>query len=116
MASAMKKSTLKHLWEIEEKTLDAASCNRFRGVTDVSQYLIRYWQLCTGNFYPRRTLGKFYAVDIRNCNEVAQAIAEQKWQMISINENCTGKEFEFIKKEINSSFERILPEKSSFEI
>lgn len=115
MASAMKKSTLKHLWEIEEKTLDAASCNRFRGVSDVSQYLIRYWQLCTGDFYPRRTLGKFYAVDINNCKEVAQAIAEQKWQMISINENCTGKEFDTVKEIINKAFETILPQKSSYE-
>lgn len=115
MASAMKKSTLKHLWEIEEKALDEASCNHFRGVTDVSQYLIRYWQLCTGDFYPRRTLGKFYAVDINNCKEVAQAIAEQKWQMISINENCIGKEFETVKERINKAFETILPQKSSFE-
>lgn len=115
MASAMKKSTLKYLWEIEPDTLDAASFNKFRGENDVNQYLIRYWQLCTGNFVPRRTLGKPYLVTIRNYKSVASDIAEQKYRMISLNEDCTSEEFEIIKAEINSAFEKILPDKSSFE-
>lgn len=116
MASAMKKSVLAHLWEIEEKALDTASRNHFRAYTDITQYLVRYWQLCTGEFFPRRTLGKLRFVDMQNYQEIAKEIAEQKWQMISLNENCTPDEFEVIKREVNAAFERILPEKSSFEI
>ena len=116
MASAMKKSTLRRLWEVERIELDTASKNHFRDYTDVSQYLIRYWQLCEGDFCPRRTLGKFYAVNIENCEEIAKAIERQEWQMISINENCVGEEFEVVKKRINKAFEKVLPEKSSYEI
>ena len=116
MPSAMKKSVLAHLWEIEGDTLDRASRNRFRAYTDVSQYLIRYWQLCTGEFYPRRTLGKFYQVDLNNYLDIAKDIEERKFQMISINENCCGKDFEIVKKRINEAFEKILPEKSEFEL
>jgi hypothetical protein len=115
MASAMKKSTLRRLWEAEKIALDIASKNHFRDYTDVSQYLIRYWQLCEGDFYPRRTLGKFYAVNIENCEEIAKAIERQEWQMISINENCTGEEFEAVKRRINRALEKVLPTKSSYE-
>lgn len=115
LASAMKKSVLTHLWKIERDVLDRASRNHFRAYTDVTQYLIRYWQLCTGDFYPRRTLGKVCFVDINNYKETAAVIAGQKYQMISLNENCTAQEFEIIKAEINIAFEKILPRKSSFE-
>lgn len=116
VASAMKKSVLSHLWELEGEVLDRASRNHFRAYNDVTQYLIRYWQLCTGDFYPRRTLGKVCFVNIGNYMEIARSIARQEWQMVSLNENCTPEEFEIIKKELNTALGQILPEKSSFEI
>lgn len=115
MASAMKKSVLAHLWRIEGEALDRASRNHFRAHTDITQYLVRYWQLCTGEFYPRPTLGKLCFVDMNNYKEIASMIASQKYQMVSLNENCTSEEFEIIKDEINTSFAKILPCKSSFE-
>lgn len=115
MASAMKKSVLAHLWEIEGDALGRASENQFRAYSDVTQYLIRYWQLCTGEFYPRKTQGKVFFVNIDNYKEVAEEIRLRKHQMVSLNEDCTREEFEKIKSEINSALEEILPEKSSFE-
>lgn len=115
LASAMKKSVLAYLWEIERDALDRGSKNQFRAYSDITQYLIRYWQLCTGDFFPRKTLGKVYFVDITNYQEIAKEISEQRWQMVSLNENCTPEEFEVIKKEINEALEKILPDKSSFE-
>lgn len=116
MASAMKKSTLSKLWELEPDTLHTASMNRFRGETDVSQYLIRYWQLCEGDFIPRKTLGKPFLVTLGNCNDIAESIKNQEWQMVSLNEECTSEEFQIIRDTINRAFEEILPEKSAFEI
>lgn len=113
--SAMKKSTLKHLWEVEPEALHHSSGNQFRADSDISQYLIRYWQLCTGDFCPRKSTGKYFAVDIHNYKEVAEAIRKQKWHTVVLNENCTPEEFEVIKAEINAAFEEILPDKSSFE-
>lgn len=115
MPSAMKKSVLSRLWEVEGEVLDRASSNHFRAYTDVSQYLIRYWQICSGEFNPRRTLGKFYQVDLTNYDEIARDIEEQKHQMISINENCNTEDFATIKKRINKAFDKILPDKSEFE-
>lgn len=115
MASAMKKSVLSHLWEIEPAVLDRASRNHFRAYSDVTQYLIRYWQLCTGDFLPRKTLGKVCFADMQNYQEIARKIVNKSWQMVSLNENCTSEEFEIIKNEINKAFEIIFPQKCSFE-
>lgn len=115
MANAMKKSTLKKLWDTEPDTMDVASHNRFRADTDLNQYLIRYWQLCEGNFIPRRTLGKPYLVTMDNYKRVAEDIRARRYQMVSLNEDCTKNEFESIRLEINSVLEEILSERSSFE-
>ncbi len=89
MANGLKKSVLKKIWDLETETLDQASRERFRGYKDVNQYLVRYWQLCEGNFYPRRTLGKMCIVNKSNCREYAEGIRRGKWQMVSLNEDCT---------------------------
>jgi hypothetical protein len=115
MPSAFKKSTFKKIWELEPDILNVTSSNRFRSYNDVTQYLARYWQICEGDIIPRKTLGKVYFVNQDNCTDIARDIREQRHQMICINENCEGLEFETVKKEINSALEYILPDKSSFE-
>lgn len=115
MASAMKKSTLKKLWELESETLDAGSRDRFRGAADVTQYLIRYWQICEGDFVPRRTQGKVFFPTIDTFAEVANAIKNREYPMISFNENCTSDEFEVMKKDINEALQSIFPNRSTFE-
>ena len=115
MANAMKKSTLAKLWELEPEALDAGSRDRFRGAADVTQYLIRYWQICSGDFVPRRTQGKVWFPTIETYKDVVNAIDNRSYPMISFNENCTPDEFEVMKRDINEALERLFPEKSSFE-
>lgn len=115
MANAMKKSTLAYLWELEPELLDAGSKDRFRGAADVTQYLVRYWQVCTGDFIPRRTQGKVFFPTIDTYKDVVAAIDNKLYQMISFNENCTSDEFEIMKSDINASLERLFPERCSFE-
>lgn len=115
MANALKKSVLKKLWELEGEALDKSCRGHFRSAADINQYLIRYWQLCQGQFHPRRTLGKMCLVNMDNYQEYADGIRHQKWQSVSLNEDCTANEFEIIKKEINGALAELFPEKSSFE-
>lgn len=115
MANALKKSTLEKIWNLETEALDQASRGRFRGYKDINHYLIRYWQICEGNFIPRRTLGKMCLVNKDNYRVYAKGIYGQEWQMVSLNEDCTPEEFEPIKKKMNEAFGKLLPEKSSFE-
>lgn len=115
MPSAMKKSVLQKIWNEEYELLNKASTNKFRAYNDVSQYLIRYWQLCSGEFYPRRTKGKYYNVTINNYKKIAEDILNRRYQFVCLNEQCTPEEFELIKEEINIALQKIYPDKSSFE-
>lgn len=115
MACALKKSVLQKIWTLEEKDLDRGSKEHFRGPADINHYLIRYWQLCEGNFCPRKTQGKMCLVNMNNYQKYAEGIRNQEWQMVSLNEDCTVEEFEIIKKEINGALEELFPKKSSFE-
>ena len=113
--SAFKKSSLREIWEADFEMMNRVGHNRFRSYDDVTQYMVRYWQLCKGEFYPRRTLGKCFYVDKNNYQEIANIIRNQEIQMICMNENCINEEFALVKTEINRALETILPEKSSFE-
>ncbi|MDF2484240.1 MAG: hypothetical protein K0R46_408 [Herbinix sp.] len=116
MASALHKSTLAHIWEVEHNVLDIASGNKFRSYTDISRYVIRYWNLCEGNFNPRRTLGYTEAVRIDNFEIIAEGIKKQKWKMINLTEVCTPEEFVSIKRYINKALQCVFPDKSNFEL
>lgn len=50
-----------------------------------------------------------------NYQDIAAGIEHSKWQMVSLNENCTTEEFKIIRERINGAFGRILPKKSEFE-
>ena len=111
------KSNLNMLWEIENEAFNITSTNKFRQSTDINQYLIRYWQLLTGNFYPRNNrIGKYFEIKDKN-EQLIKVIEKQKYKMICINDvsRTIEVDFENVKTELNSAFEKILPNKSSFE-
>lgn len=112
---ALKKTTFKKVWEEEPDILRRTCESKFRNDSCVNQWLVRYWQLCTGEFVPRRTLGKSYTVTVDNCDEMVEVIREQKQPMICLNEGCTADEFELVKNRIKEAFQMLLPLKSSFE-
>lgn len=112
---ALLKSTLNLLWEKETEALITTSKNRFRENTDINQYLIRYWQLLTGNFCPRSVkIGKYF--EIENINtKLIYTIEKQKYKMICLNDIKTNIDFQKVKEEIKNAFQKVLPKKSEFE-
>lgn len=117
---ALKKSTFKNIWDIEKEILENASKNKFRNFTDVSWYLIRFWQLCTGEFYPKKREGKFYCINENNYKKISNEIRQKKYPIVSINED-SGRDgwdnnWPMIKAEINAALEELFPDKSSFEL
>ena len=115
MAVAMKKSVIRKIWELEPEVMDASSRNRFRNYSDVSQYLFRFWTLCEGEFYSRRTKGLYINITDENCEETAQIIRKRGQQMISLNETDVLKDFERVKKAINQALAEEYPRKCMFE-
>lgn len=115
LPSALKKATFEKLWEAEREILQETCRTKFRNFSCVNYWLARYWQLCEGDFIPRRTLGKSYVVTIENYREIADIIRAGTQPAVCLNEDCTPEEFVRIKGEINAALNSLLPEKSSFE-
>lgn len=112
------KSTYNDIWAKEYDVLNESSCNKFRSRTDVDQWLIRYWQLIKGDFTPigRHDKGQVFEIygQINDNTGLYEAIEQQKMPMLCINDN-DNIDFDGIKEQIIASFNKILPEKSSFE-
>ncbi|MEY8462813.1 Stealth CR1 domain-containing protein [Streptococcus merionis] len=112
---AYKKSTFKKLWYIEEDTLTKTSKSRFRNKDNVNHWLMRYWQLATGQFSPRTVkFGNYYDI-FEECDSVIEEIKKPKYSLICINDGENSSEFESIKEKIIFAFEQRYPTKSQFE-
>lgn len=115
------KSELEELWKEEYDILDETCSHKFRTANDVSQWLLREWQICKGEFCPRSSnFGKSFHIDRKGSGiipEIADFIKKQKRKVVVINDGMMDmSEFLIAKQEINKSFELILPQKSSYEV
>ena len=114
-AMPMKKSVLKEIWEKEPEALRTSSCNKFRSFSDVTQRLITMWQICSGEFVPHKYQGKLYLIDKSNFMEAAEAIVNQTYPIISLNESST-QDFALIKETINRALDKLFSDKSKYEL
>lgn len=111
------KSTLCEVWEKYPEILDKTCSDKFRRESNVTQWLFKYWQLCKGDFEVRSyKFGKAFHINEDNFNELCQAIVTQKYRLVCINDTASTRNFEEKKRIIIECFEKILPEKSSFEL
>lgn len=115
IATSHLKSTFETLWTIAGERINESCLNKFRGYNDVSHWLMRYWNLCSGNFEPRSSMiGKFFVAQNSN-TRLCSYIRKQKGKMVCVNDMSTDIDFEKAKKEVNSVLDYILQEKSLFE-
>lgn len=89
--------------------------NKFRSRGDITQYLIRYKQLLSGEFINREpNFGRGFPLG--NDNSLAiKSIINQEYKVICLNDSYEITDFEKTKKEIKDAFEQIYPIKSTFE-
>lgn len=116
---SFKKSIWEEVWKAEPEYLNKTSLCKFREDTNVSQYLMRYWQFAKNDFHPKRFKNRqAFNIDDENSQAIIDAIKSNKYSMICINDSelCVIKDFDYTKKIINNAFNVILPDKSSFEL
>lgn len=111
------KSSYLELWNLEEELLNKTCQHKFRDRTDVNIYIFRLWNLLKGNFVPGNVMkmGKAFLISGED-PKIYKAIEKQKYKFICLNDECSNETFQDIKPKIIDSFEKILPEKCSFEI
>ena len=111
------KSTLEEVWKKEPELLHSVCLNKFRTSRDVSQGLMKYWQIMSGNIYPRnvRRTGYYSNLDSDNLNNVDRIIRKQKKQLLCLND-AEVEDFNYTKRLVLDAFEYIFPHKSKFEV
>ena len=109
------KSKFQELYNLEKDTFEKTYSHKFRTETDINQYLIREYQLLSGNFSPRSyKIGKPFIISNNN-EKIINSIIKQKYKMICLNDNDPNVDFDKAKRELINAFETILPDKCSFE-
>jgi len=113
---AFKKKTYFELWEKENETLSQTCLNKYRNASDINAWLLRYWQLLKGEFYPAKLNGKHYDIEnIKDIENVVNGFNNPKYKMLCLNDSVNENDFEEVKKQLKTCFNKILPDKSSFE-
>lgn len=115
LAVSYLRSTLETVWEEEPEIMMETSSHRFRDNNDINQYIFRFWQLASGNFYPYTLHGRYFKISNDN-TRIVNYMRKKKGRMICINDDEFDGDFERIKNEINGELKRLYPDKCSFEI
>ncbi|AOW11042.1 stealth family protein [Flavobacterium gilvum] len=111
------KSTFKEVWEKEGDAISQSIKYRFRQRTNITQYLVRYWQLASGKYHCTNVFkdSVYFQIDQDNLNLAVNTIRNQSKKIIVLNDK-ENIDFENSKELINLAFSDILPLKSKFEI
>lgn len=110
------KSTFEEVWEKHTDILLRTTATRFRSIADVQIWLFRYWQLAKGDFVPLNVKkdGAYFEISDKTLDKIVKTIERQKKSIVCLNDGEVSS-FEAAKERINAAFQKILPEKSSFE-
>lgn len=117
LANAYLKSTFIEVWEKEEELLLSTSARKFRHDLDLNQAVFRNWQLVHNNFHPinKRLLGDFCLIGRTPFDEALNNLNSKKKPLICLNDH-DPENLDYVIEQLVNSFERIFPDKSSFEI
>ena len=111
---------LEEVWEKEFEILDATCRNQVRDFkVDVNQWLIKEWQIVSGNFEPR-SIGignKVWIENLKDAEIAADKVINSDFKLFCLNDHVKNQEeIDEIISVVSQALERKFPEKSSFEL
>ena len=118
LPNAYLKKSFEDAWEQDFDILDATSRRHVRDDNDVNQWFIRIRQLAEGNFTPRKRQKDRNFEIHRDEDRMHQAIREQAWPIICLNDTVMLDEKEFLRlqKKLKADFDCILKDTCSYEL
>ncbi len=115
VCSSMLKSTFSTVWQLAPDMLNTSCENKFRSMNSVNQYVMSYFDLCSGNFAPQKaSFGACYEIGSQS-QAMYHDILTGGHKVICVNDNANIADFETEKRRLIDTFEAVLPHKSSFE-
>ena len=83
----------------------------------MNQYLMRYWQLCEGNFVPHKPVSRYITIKGNDTSDkVRLLLKESRYKILCVNDDPMDFDFETEQKKLKEVFEEKFPVKSSFEL
>ena len=110
------KATFEEVWEQCGDILDKTCMHKFRSREDVNQYLMQYWQLCSGNFEPRKPNNAYYTIGVHSHSTIEAALYHTKYKIVCINDDPTGVDFEKEQAFFAAAMAKKYPRISSYEL
>ena len=114
---AYKKQTFEEIWDKEGIFLDEVCKSRFRNANSANHWLVKNWQVVSGLFSPRkRSFHKVFTSGMTP--EAYKYVVKHKAKTVCINDSnfLSDDQFNEQKALMKAAFEKILPNKSSFEL
>lgn len=108
------KATFEEVYNCEKEIINKTMSFKFRNNAEsVNHWLYQYWQFAKGNFIQRNiNFSKYYRI---TNPKIYKVIEKRKYKLICINDASVDFDFEAKKNAVIESFEKILPNKCSFE-
>jgi len=111
-----KKSTYEKLWEAEYEKIHATCLSKLRTKEVITSYCVRDWQIFSGEFYPKKPIGKnFHTATMSHSNQAINYLQKQKGKVICLNDTEDENKFDLHRQMIIDTFNQLFPEKSKFE-
>lgn len=109
------KDTFRSVWEYMPYRLEKMMRNKFRTPYDYNQWLMRYWQLASGNFVVQNN---DYGCVFDLGTDLEAALKEIEFsnhKLICLNDTDNVKDDWYVETQLIKAFEIAFPDKSSFE-
>lgn len=111
-----KKQTFDTLWNLMPDSLNETSTHKFRTSDDYSHWLMRYWQLVSGQYeLQKRNWGYVYDLGKSSIDDLGIEILQSKHKMICLNDTDNLDDFNKTMSELVEIFSKTFPKKSRFE-
>lgn len=109
------RSSFTEIWDAEPELMQNISRKRFRDSEDINQWAVLFWQMISGNFVQAADPDAYYNADSRTVDEICRVIESRSMRSICINDPDNSKDYESVAEKIKKSFDKVLPNRSSFE-
>ncbi len=116
VASNFLKSNFVDIWDKEPEILDETCSHKFRKSGDVNQWVVKFWQMAKGEVSVRSDKFAYcYHIKETNFARLCNDIPSGRRKMLCINDTSNTVDFENKKERVKEAFNKLLPEKSTFE-
>lgn len=110
------KETFREVWHYMPNDLENTMSNKLRTPNDYNQWLMRYWQLVSGNFQVQGSRwGQVYDLGTTEMSCLQEEIEMSKHKVICLNDTDNVVDPSIIRDGLTKSLEKVFPQKSIFE-